>query len=153
MLRITVNKSVPAVLSERAFALIARQAARVEKKVAGTVEINIVSESAIKALNKNYRGLSKVTDVLAFAWQEDPTIRSKMLGQVYLCQAQIRRQAKDFKVSVAEETVRMLAHGLLHLAGHDHLVSSEAKRMFTKQEIIVDRSLKLIRSYGAMASH
>ncbi len=103
----------------------------------GELEINIVGEKEIKDLNFRYRGKNKVTDVLSFAWQEDKIIKSKNLGQIYICYPQIEQQAKEFTVSVPEEFVRMLAHGFLHIVGYDHIKKPEAAKMFKIQEEVV----------------
>ncbi|TSC84631.1 MAG: putative rRNA maturation factor [Parcubacteria group bacterium Gr01-1014_13] len=115
----------------------------IEKKIkaSGDLEINIVGDKEIKDLNFRYRGKNKVTDVLAFAWQEDGVIKTNSLGQIYICYPQIVRQAKEFKVKIKEEFVRMLAHGFLHIMGHDHEKKKEAEIMFKIQEEIVDEYL------------
>ncbi len=116
------------------------------------LEVNIVGDKEIKDLNFRYRGKNKVTDVLSFAWQEDKIFysatlqrtiawhdfaKSKNLGQIYVCYPQIVRQAKEFRVKIKEEFVRMLAHGFLHIIGHDHIKKKEAEKMFKIQEEIV----------------
>lgn len=100
----------------------------------GGLEINIVGERTIRGLNYNYRGINEVTDVLSFVWQEDKVIKSRFLGQVYVCYPQIVRQAKQLRISVQEEFVRILVHGILHLAGYDHQTKKTAGRMLKLQE-------------------
>lgn len=121
---------------------ITKLAARAEKKIRGTVEVTIVGDKEIQKLNKQYRGLNKVTDVLSFAWEEDPIVPSSMLGQIYISYPQIKRQAGDFAVTPKNEFVRMLVHGLLHIVGYDHLVKREADVMFALQEKIVATAAK-----------
>jgi len=106
-------------------------------KLNGEVEVNVIGEKEIKDLNRRYRGINKVTDVLSFAWQEDKKIKTKNFGQIYICYSKIKKQAKEFKVSPKEEFVRILTHGFLHLLGFDHKTKSEAKRMFGLQEKVV----------------
>ncbi|MFA7653975.1 MAG: rRNA maturation RNase YbeY [Candidatus Magasanikbacteria bacterium] len=116
-----------------------RRLSRWEKKILGEVEINIVGDEVIQILNKEYRGQDRVTDVLSFAWQEDKKISSKLLGQIFICYPQIKRQAKDYKVSVESEFYRMLIHGLLHLIGYDHQNKADALKMFKKQDRILKK--------------
>lgn len=108
-------------------------------KVNGSVEVNIVGDKEQKDLNFRYRGLKKTTDVLSFAWKEDKVIKTDYLGQIYISYPQISRQAKDLGIPAKEEFVRMLAHGFLHIIGHDHIEKKEAKVMFGIQEKIVDQ--------------
>ncbi|KKR34712.1 MAG: putative rRNA maturation factor [Candidatus Magasanikbacteria bacterium GW2011_GWA2_40_10] len=111
-------------------------------KISGELEINIVGEKEIKDLNFRYRKKNKVTDVLSFAWQEDSVVKTKNLGQIYICYPQIERQAKEFKVLVEEEFVRMLTHGFLHIIGYNHEKNKDAKKMFKIQEEVVGEVFK-----------
>jgi len=112
-------------------------ASRRAKKIKGEIEVNIVDGQTIKKLNKLFRQKNQVTDVLSFAWQEEKRITSPMLGQIFICYPQIKRQAKEYELAVETEFIRMLTHGLLHLVGHDHGNSREAKIMFALQEKII----------------
>ncbi len=115
------------------------QTASAEKKIRGEIEVNIIGEKEMKILNYQYRGFRKVTDVLAFAWQEDKIVQSEFLGEIFICYRQIIKQAKEFGVDTREEFSRVLAHGLLHLVGYDHQTAKEEKKMFALQEKIVKK--------------
>ncbi len=128
-------------MSEASVDKIVSLAARAEKKIHGTVEVTIVGEKKIKALNLKYRGKNLVTDVLSFSWLEGGEMPGDFLGQIFICYPQIVRQAKEYKVSVEEEFARMLVHGLLHLVGYDHVKENEAKKMFVLQEKIIKKYL------------
>ncbi len=108
-------------------------------KINGEVEVNIIGDEEQKKLNFHYRGLNKTTDVLSFAWKEDKVIKTDYLGQIYISYPQIVRQAKGLGISAKEEFVRMLAHGFLHIIGHDHIEKKEAEVMFGIQEKIVEQ--------------
>ena len=112
---------------------------KIQKKIKlnGELEINIVGDKDIKDLNFRFRGINRTTDVLSFAWQEDKVIKTKSLGQIYICYPQIARQAKELSVDVKEEFARMLTHGLLHIMGYDHVKKQDAKKMFKIQEEVV----------------
>lgn len=120
---------------------VAEQAAHHEKKIRGSVEITMVSEATMKKLNREHRGKNVATDVLSFPWEESKGAAT-ILGELFICYPYIVRQAKRFTVPVKEEFVRMLAHGLLHLVGHDHVKTAEASKMFSLQEKIVSDSIK-----------
>lgn len=116
---------------------IAQLVAQKEKKVKGLVEINMIGDKEMTELNSQYRGKKYPTDVLSFAWTEDKKIKSNLLGQIYICYPQIKRQAKEYKIKEHEELARMLIHGLLHLVGYDHIKDVPAKKMFAIQEGII----------------
>ena len=80
---------------------------------AQTVSLAFVGESRIRSLNKNYRKIDKVTNVLSFVDKEE-----NFLGEVIICYPQIERQAKQQKVSINEELIFIFIHGLLHLLGY-----------------------------------
>ncbi|MDD2758187.1 MAG: rRNA maturation RNase YbeY [Patescibacteria group bacterium] len=112
------------------------RAAKIEKKIKGAVEIALVGDTEIKKLNHVWRGKNKPTDVLSFSWGEGEKISGDLLGQIIISFPRIKAQAKEYKVSVKEEFTRMLVHGLLHLAGYDHVKIKEATKMFKLQEKI-----------------
>ncbi len=137
MIKINFNKAVASPFQLKDIEHAANSAADLAKKLIGEVEVNIVGEKEIKKLNKQFRGIDKVTDVLSFPWAEKNNKLEKFLGQIYICYPKIVAQAKEFKVTAREEFMRMFIHGLLHLIGYDHLTGKEADAMFALQEKIV----------------
>lgn len=137
MIEIDFNSSIKNEYSANDLQKIAELVAKKEKKVSGIVEINIIGDKEMTELNFEYRGKKYPTDVLSFAWTEDKKIKSKLLGQIYICLPQIKRQAKEYKIKEYEELARMLIHGLLHLVGHDHIKKTMAVKMFKIQEGII----------------
>lgn len=110
----------------------------------GSVGIRLIGDSAMRGLNRAHRGLDKTTDVLSFRTADGKQIsRSDELGDVCVSIPQIRRQAKRFNVPFEEEFYRSLAHGALHIIGHDHVKADEAKRMWSLQEKAVAYAKKL----------
>ncbi len=116
--------------------------ARTVKKPKGEVEIVVINDKEMKRLNRDYRGKNKTTDVLSFAFQEDEKIKSEFLGQIFISYPQIKRQAKEYKVSEKEEFVRILTHGLLHLVGYDHNTEVKEKKMIVLQGKIIKQVFK-----------
>jgi probable rRNA maturation factor len=88
----------------------------------GDLSIAIVSDRRMRALNRQFRGKDKVTDVLSF-----PAESRGFLGDIVIAAGVAGRQARDAGHSDQTE-VRVLAlHGLLHLLGYDH--ETDAGRM------------------------
>jgi probable rRNA maturation factor len=132
-----IKKSI---LTEKEINKVVVLASHQEKKIKGVVEINVISDKEMTRLNYQFRGKKYPTDVLSFAWQEDQFIPTQYLGQIYICQNQIIRQAKEWEVTPRQEFARMLVHGLLHLVGYDHMEPQEAKKMFSLQENILKKA-------------
>ena len=81
----------------------------------GDVSVAIVSDRRMRALNRQFRGKDKVTDVLSF-----PSDERGFMGDIVIASGVATRQAKAAGHSVQTE-IRVLAlHGLLHLLGYDH---------------------------------
>jgi probable rRNA maturation factor len=77
------------------------------------ISIALVGDNAIRELNKVYRKIDKVTDVLSFSGEDN------FLGEIIIDYSQIKRQAPEFDRKVDDELVFILVHGLLHLIGYD----------------------------------
>jgi len=97
----------------------------------GVVNIAVISDSKVRALNRQYRGRDYATDVLSFAADRTAwnalrvavgavAAGSPLLGDIVIARGVARRQAR--RAGHAEGTeLRLLAlHGLLHLLGYDH---------------------------------
>ncbi len=83
-------------------------------KINKDVSVALVGDKTMKRLNKQSRGIDRVTDVLAFV-DDDP----EFLGEIIINYAQIKRQAPRFDNSVRAELIFVLVHGLLHLLGYE----------------------------------
>lgn len=91
----------------------------------GELSIVVTTDREIRKLNRQWRGKDKATDVLSFT--QDP--KTGLLGDVVISLDTARRQASEGGRPLSEELERLLAHGLLHLLGHDHEKPAEARRM------------------------
>lgn len=119
---------------------------RQEPRLRGSLEINLVGNRVIRNLNYKFRGLNRPTDVLSFAWGKSAApLATEPLGTLYLAPRYIKAQARRFGAGSREEFTRSLAHGLLHLAGRDHVKINDAKIMFARQEHAVAIALKKSR--------
>lgn len=89
-----------------------------------------LEEKEIQKLNLRYRGINRPTDVLSFSADE-----KGYLGEVLVCENQVRKNAKTAKEPFDKELARVLIHGTLHLLGHEHEKSAGAARIILgKQE-------------------
>ncbi len=81
-----------------------------------------MDDNGILDLNQTYRGISKPTNVLAFAMQEGEfsDITPGLLGDVVISAQTAEREAKEAGISMEERMSQLLVHGILHLIGFDH---------------------------------
>ena len=76
---------------------------------------NYVSPDEIQSLNKEFLDHDYITDVIAFDYSEG----NEMSAEVFICQKQVQKNAKEFYQSVENETLRVLCHALFHLCGYN----------------------------------
>jgi probable rRNA maturation factor len=117
-------------------AQLARQVAKGEK-LQGAVDIVFCSDEKVRELNKAYRKLDKVTDVLSFEWHEDD-----FAGEIFIATAQTQRQAPRFNNNYSNELRRVVVHGMLHLCGYDHLKAGERHIMRAKEDFYLGVGVK-----------
>lgn len=95
------------------------------------LSISLVGDTAIRRLNRTWRRKDKPTDVLSFPAGDAPkgTPGPRLLGDVIISLDTAVRVAREDGRSLEAEVARYLAHGVLHLLGHDHHEKGEARRM------------------------
>ena len=82
--------------------------------------IAFVSDSAIRKLNKRFRGLDKTTDVLSFPSEIETRRLPDNLGDIAISVQQAERQSRQNGLQLDQEIAQLILHGLLHLCGYDH---------------------------------
>ena len=108
------------------------------------LSVTLTDDKHIHALNKQYRGADRATDVLSFAFREseEPTIIGAdfdILGDVIISLERARAQAEEFGHSFRREVIFLEVHGLLHLLGYDHIDEAERLEMEAEQRFIMDK--------------
>jgi probable rRNA maturation factor len=97
------------------------------------VGVRVVGETESERLNFRYRKQKKPTNVLSFPFVPPPGLASGTLGDVVLCASVIAREAKAQGKTLRAHWAHLTVHGVLHLQGYDHIKSSDAKRMESKE--------------------
>lgn len=104
----------------------------------GTIELNFVDHVTMRRLNRQQRGIDRVTDVLSFSFLgQDKFPGDNLLGQIFIEPETARKQAAEHGVSQTEEIQYLFVHGLLHLFGFDHETEADFRRMFGLQAQIM----------------
>lgn len=107
------------------------------------VSLMLVDDRRIHALNLEYRGVDRPTDVLSFALQdemeEEPEIEveDEMLGDIVISVERARDQAEEYGHSFEREIVYLAVHGTLHLLGYDHEEENDKQEMRSKEEEVM----------------
>ena len=96
------------------------------------VSVRIVDAAEIQALNRDYRGKDRPTNVLSFPAGDVaglPDDEPAPLGDIVVCASVVRDESAAQGKATADHWAHMLVHGALHLLGHDHQSDEEADVM------------------------
>jgi len=100
-----------------------------------SVSIIITDDDFIHKINKEYRNKDRPTDVISFANREEPFPGEELdnfedIGEIFISIETAKSQSIEYKVTLKEELLRLIIHGILHLMGYDHETNEEdAKKM------------------------
>lgn len=107
------------------------------------ISLTLVDAEEIRILNRDYRNVDKVTDVLSFPQFDDLNELSEdeeiLLGDVVICRQQAEAQAEEYGHSVEREMVYLFVHSVCHLLGYDHMEEDEKAEMRAKEEAVMER--------------
>lgn len=112
-----------------------------EKVKNAIFSIIFVEDDEIHRINRDYRKVDRVTDVISFAFEDNEEMMYndiRVLGDIYICIPQMKRQAISYGHSEKRELSFLAVHGLLHLLGYDHMTKEDEEKMFGLQELILD---------------
>lgn len=119
-----------------------------------SIELDFVSPEEIQTLNREYRGVDRVTDVLSFPYLDgvkDKVIRredfgddiddetdSVLIGSVCINPERAKEQAEEYGHSLKREVCYLALHGFLHCFGFDHVEKADEEEMTALANEIMD---------------
>ena len=122
-----------------------KKAMKIEHLKNTSFNLILVDDSYIHELNKTYRKIDRVTDVITFALEDDDKCLlpkgKRVLGDIYISIDTAERQAKEYGHGLDRELCFLAVHGFYHLLGYDHMNEKDEKIMFQKQE-------EVLKEYG-----
>lgn len=106
----------------------------------GDLTILIDTPERIQTLNRDFRHVDAVTDVLTFpAWEGEISLSADgYLGDIMICYERAKEQAETYGHSLERELSFLAVHGVLHLLGYDHMTEEDERVMREKQTTILD---------------
>ncbi|MFZ5725639.1 MAG: rRNA maturation RNase YbeY [Pseudomonadota bacterium] len=126
-------QAVAAALAITPFSSLAEAAPLVE------VGVRLTDDAEVHALNRDFRGKDKPTNVLSFPQVQADLLESLdnsddgeiLLGDIVLARETCAREAEEKGVSLADHATHLIVHGALHLVGYDHMDDVAAAAMET----------------------
>ncbi|SNZ10980.1 probable rRNA maturation factor [Terribacillus aidingensis] len=110
------------------------------------ISITFVDNDEIQVINRNYRQKDTPTDVISFAMQEEGEGETQIIGEelpvvygdIIISVDMAKGQAEEYEHSIERELGFLALHGFLHLLGYDHMNEADEKKMFGRQEEILN---------------
>ncbi|MGY6552129.1 MAG: rRNA maturation RNase YbeY [Erythrobacter sp.] len=119
------------------------------------VSILFTTDAEVHALNREWRGRDKPTNVLSFPMLEraelaelGPDGAPVMLGDIALAYETCAREAAEKAVPIEHHAAHLIVHGLLHLAGHDHVDNDTQAEAMEALETVILAKLAIPNPYG-----
>ncbi|WP_447528223.1 rRNA maturation RNase YbeY [Vreelandella sp. TE19] len=91
--------------------------------------IRLADPQESQALNRDYRGKDKPTNVLSFPFECPPGLELPLLGDLVICHEVVVNEALDQQKNLDHHYAHMVIHGTLHLLGYDHIDDDDAQVM------------------------
>ena len=123
-------------------ALVARcfqAAVQMEPDLDGEIALLLTDDSAIRALNHQFRGKDAPTNVLSFPVDEESPalVEGNFLGDIALAFETCASEVAERNILLADHAAHLIIHGMLHLIGYDHQTDPEAERMEAREREIL----------------
>jgi len=96
----------------------------------GNIDFVFCDDSFLLELNVQFLNHDTLTDVISF----DNSLDREVNGEIYISTERVEENANKYSVSVEEELLRVMAHGILHLCGYNDKTAEESALMRLKED-------------------
>lgn len=108
------------------------------RRLEGEVNVVFLTRAEMLRMNRHYLGHDYDTDVISFEHEAVEGLDDESpIGDVFVSAWMVRRQAAELGHSALREAATLVAHGCLHLVGHDDHAPAKKKAMFKVQDAVV----------------
>ena len=110
------------------------------------VSVKFTTDEEVRALNADWRGKDKPTNVLSFPMAETDELAGAsspgpelMLGDIILARGVCAAEANEKAVPIENHAAHLMVHGTLHLLGYDHMNEESAADMEAREVLALAR--------------
>ena len=109
-----------------------------EKRKLKNLSYNFCSDEELFQKNKQFLNHNTYTDIITFDYSEE----NFLSGEIYISAERVKENAEKLKLAFADELIRVMAHGVLHLCEYKDKSPIQQKQMRTAE----NRAIKLFNS-------
>ncbi|MCX6173736.1 MAG: rRNA maturation RNase YbeY [Ignavibacteriales bacterium] len=100
------------------------------------LEINFVPSETILGINKKYLNHNYNTDIITFDYSNE---RNNLDGEIFISIDDALENSKKYHVTLNNEILRLVIHGILHMAGYDDVTLAKRKKMKKVEDVLVQK--------------
>lgn len=105
-----------------------------------SLEINFVSSETMLGINKKYLNHNYNTDIITFDYSNE---RNNLDGEIFISIDDALENSKKYHVTLNNEILRLVIHGILHMTGYDDVTLTKRKSMEKVEDVLVQKLQKL----------